>query len=307
MLSDQDEFFVVGQRNMILDDSFAYLEEDSYASQTTVRTVPEAASFLPEMLRTVPTRVIVVLVSGLRYDAFGVGTSIAAASAGVDDEEGGTVVAPFSSELASWRDSLGSDAVLCKLRSEVPSLDVPNWLAILMGVRPEIHGLLGNRGPAEQEYSSLYSVLNELSIDASLIANPWLVDLVRSQLPPLGGDGSVSASHVEFEALDPSADEHDARRENALQTALRSSARLVVAQLSQVDTAAYNFGVSYRDGAPYAQAVADKTALLSDVTASQAEHSLGPEGQVHAQHVSVLVLPRVARPGRADAWRPHCT
>ena len=43
------------------------------------------------------------------------------------------------------------------------------------------------------------------------------------------------------------------------------------------------------------------------VGASQAEQSLGPEGQVHAQHVSVLVLPRVARPGRADAWRPHCT
>ena len=36
--------------------------------------------------------------------------------------------------------------------------------------------------------------------------------------------------------------------------------------------------------------------------------ALDPKGRsMPNMYQSVLVLPRVARPGRADAWRPHCT
>ena len=90
-----------------------------------------------------------------------------------------------AASLARFREALGPSGVLCKLRAEIPTLGVPNWIAMLMGVRPEVHGLLGNRGPAEQPYSSLLSVAKALSVPSTLIGTPWFVDLARSQLAPL--------------------------------------------------------------------------------------------------------------------------
>jgi hypothetical protein len=53
--------------------------------------------------------------------------------------------------LARWRAGLdSSSSVLCKLQAEVPTLAVPNWVSLQMGVKAEIHGLLGNRGPPDQ-------------------------------------------------------------------------------------------------------------------------------------------------------------
>ena len=97
------------------------------------------------------------------------------------------------------------------------------------------------------------------------MGTPWLVDLVRSHLEPLVGDGSTSASWLEFEAYTSEADANDARREHALFLALNSSARLVVGQFSEINTAGFLHGASYAPGAPYATAVASKAALLMRV------------------------------------------
>jgi len=61
--------------------------------------------------------------------------------------------------LREWRASIAADSFLCKLEAEVPSLSLPNWLAIMAGLTPEVHGLLGNRAPPEPDFSSLVSVM----------------------------------------------------------------------------------------------------------------------------------------------------
>ena len=75
--------------------------------------------------------------------------------------------------LSRLRDTLGAAALLCKMTAEVPSLSLPNWIAMLTGLKPEIHGLLGNRGPTEQRYSSLFSVARQLNMPATLVGTPW--------------------------------------------------------------------------------------------------------------------------------------
>ena len=129
--------------------------------------------------------------------------------------------------------------MVCKLEAEVPSLSLPNWLALVSGVPPEVHGLLGNRAPPEPAFSSLVGVARELGIENVLIGSPWFVDLFRSQVTPLAGDGSCSASYEEFEALGPDAAANDLRREEALLAAVNGTSRLIIAQLSAINSAGH--------------------------------------------------------------------
>ena len=75
--------------------------------------------------------------------------------------------------LREWRASIAADSFLCKLEAEVPSLSLPNWLAIMAGLTPEVHGLLGNRAPPEPAFSSVPGVLRELGIPAWSEWPPW--------------------------------------------------------------------------------------------------------------------------------------
>jgi len=256
ILGDQDEFFVEGQREQIVEDSFSYLASAAYAVGQSARNVREARPFLPSNITSSSHRVVVIVLSGLRYDAMQLGGGDASA----DASDGAA--------LSRFRASLGADALLCQLQAEVPSLSVPNWIGLLTGLRPEMHGLLGNRGPAEQHYSSLFSITNALAIPSVLVGTPWMVDLVRSQLPPLASDGSTSASWLKFEALTAEADAYDEQREDALMRALNTTSRLVMAQLSQINTAGHLNGVSYVSGAPYAIAIRQKARLLDRVLAA---------------------------------------
>tara|TARA_B110001452_G_scaffold211551_1_gene182039 strand:- start:2590 stop:3729 length:1140 start_codon:yes stop_codon:yes gene_type:complete len=153
------------------------------------------------------------------------------------------------------------------VQAEVPSLSLPNWVAIMSGVTPEVHGLLGNRAPPEALFSSLTGVARELGIENVLIGTSWFVDLFRSQVTPLSGDGSCSASWEEFEALGPDAANNDLKREQALMMAINGTARLVVAQLSAINSAGHLHGVSYSESAPYGRAVVNKVGVLREVMA----------------------------------------
>ena len=247
ILGDQDEFFVEGQREQITTDSFAYLSAAAYAVGQSSRTVKEAKPFLPSNVTLSQHRVVVVVLSGLRYDAL--------------EEKGPTDAA----SLYRWHESLGPEAVLCKMTSEIPSLDVPNWMALLMGLRPEIHGLLGNRGAAEQPYSSLLSVTKQLDVPATVVGTPWFVDLVRSQLAPLKGDGSASASYSDMEDHTSHAAHYDGRRAEALMKAMNTTSRLIVAQFADINAAGYKTGARFADGTTYSTAIKTKAAVLARI------------------------------------------
>ena len=67
------------------------------------------------------------MLSGLRLDAL---TKHAGLKGWVDGE------------VAAQRVGSG---MTCTLRTTTPSLSLPAWVALLTGVQPEVHGLLGNR------------------------------------------------------------------------------------------------------------------------------------------------------------------
>ena len=248
ILGDQGELFVRAQREQIERESLSYLDTIAYADGASVRTVAEAKDFLPINVSSASHRVVAIILSGLRYDAF-------------EQQGDGDGAA-----LARWHARLPADAsVLCKVQAEVPSLSTPNWMAILMGIRPEVHGLLGNRGPAEQPYSSIFSVASQLGVTGTLIATPWMVDAVRSALDPFTSDGSLSSSSVTFEDEFVDARVYDMRREDMFMRALNSSARLVIGQFSQIDHAGHSHGASFEAGAAYAAAINEKATFLDQV------------------------------------------
>eukprot|EP00966_Prymnesium_polylepis_P160096 3700887-Prymnesium_polylepis.1 len=95
ILSTQEEFFEEGKLAAIVEDSFAYLREQAYAVGGSTRTVAEAQPYLPASAGRGPERVVVVLLSGLRFDALA-----------------------ESSALQAWRDGVTAESLLCRLRSE---------------------------------------------------------------------------------------------------------------------------------------------------------------------------------------------
>ena len=244
VLGEQDEFFEEEQKFQIVRNGFAYLRD------TPVPSVTEAKKMLQkDLMEGAGHRVLVVVLSGLRYDA---------------------LVTPGVAALREWREAIAPDSFLCKLEAEVPSLSLPNWLAIMAGVAPEVHGLLGNRAPPEPAFSSLVSVMKELLAPPVIIGTAWFVDLFRSHIQPLAGDGSVTASWEQFEALGDDAAANDAKRETALLRAINGTARLVVAQLSAVNSAGHRHGVSLEESSPYGGAVAAKAAFLGEMLAAVA-------------------------------------
>ena len=70
----------------------------------------------------------------------------------------------------------------CTLRTTTPSLSLPAWVRPI-GVQPEVHVFLGNRGPPE--LTSLLLSLTRAQRVRSVGGTPWFVDLVRSKVAPL--------------------------------------------------------------------------------------------------------------------------
>lgn len=177
-------------------DSFSYLADAAYASGQSARTVAEAKPFLPSNITTDEHRVVAVILSGLRHDAFHQ----------IGNHDGAA--------LARWRLSLGADeSVLCKLLAELPSVSVPNWMALHMGLRSEVHGLLGNRGPADQKYSSTFEVPAAINRHRTLLTDPLLpcfssTNTVRS--PAITWAGVEAAQLAGCSHRDIMASGHDA-------------------------------------------------------------------------------------------------
>ena len=66
--------------------------------------------------------------------------------------------------------------------------------------------------------------MKELLEPPVIVGTAWFVDLFRSHVEPLAGDGSVTASWEQFEALGADAAANDAKRELALLRAINGAA-----------------------------------------------------------------------------------
>jgi len=192
-------------------------------------------------------RVVIVVIDGLRWDF------------ATDEAQSPVLPAFFNSS---------DDGVLLAMRASLPSMSVPNWLTLMTGTRPEFHGLLGNLLAPETLFDSIFHVAARYAVTRGMTGSPWFSQIVRTQLPVLSGDGTLStgAGGGGSESADPA----DRLRYEVLKTALAEDYRLFLAHLSDVDLQGHAHGVEA--GGLYRSAVANKTAILEDLRGR-----LGPE------------------------------
>ena len=81
------------------------------------------------------------------------------------------------------------------LRSEVPSTSVPNWLALLTGSPPAMHGVLGSVAPpADLSLDSVVAMATAAGLHVGVVGSPLFVSPLKAHMPPFHSDGRVSSS-----------------------------------------------------------------------------------------------------------------
>ena len=140
----------------------------------------------------------------------------------------------FRKTIVGW----SRDAVELSMRAQLPTNSVPNWLATVTGLTPDMIGALGNRNLGTTAYDNIYRMMGRFSEHwadhealaspylSVMAASPWFTGLVKTDLPYLVGDGSTSYVANEDDALDRSeifqrsTEEQDASRFHVAHKAL---------------------------------------------------------------------------------------
>ena len=115
------------------------------------------------------TRVVYCVVDGLRYDAL-----------------------LTNPALSAFVASLGSDALVQPLRAQLPTVSVPNWIALLTSTTPSMHGRTGNDVTSVVPFSSLFSSTAAQGRPNGMTASHWWAELMKPHLTPFTGDGAYS-------------------------------------------------------------------------------------------------------------------
>lgn len=118
--------------------------------------------------------VVVVLLDGCRHDRV-------------------LAVPRFAQLLAD--PALAPDLLLREARARLPAMSVPNWLALLTGAEPEVHGVLGNILIPETRLDTMFSVAQAFGLHRGLAASPAFEAVVRSSLPLLSGAAVVDYAY----------------------------------------------------------------------------------------------------------------
>jgi hypothetical protein len=154
---------------------------------------------------------------------------------------GGLSAEPEYVDFVSFRKTIvgwSRDAVELSMRAQLPTNSVPNWLATVTGLTPDMIGALGNRNLGTTAYDNIYRMMGRFSEHwadhealaspylSVMAASPWFTGLVKTDLPYLVGDGSTSYVANEDDALDRSeifqrsTEEQDASRFHVAHKAL---------------------------------------------------------------------------------------
>lgn len=258
--------------------------------RTIMKTLAEAAEF-PRLRRVSGKRVVMVILDGMRFDHM--------------DRN-----AEFSELLQeNW---FRKDAKVLKMKGQLPSMSVPNWLTLVSGSPPEITGVLGNLNVKETRYDSVFSraglydpILDISTLNATaasmlttkpfqrgLTASPWFGDLLRNHLPELQGSGTVDVSYVPpqvdqndintgiFGNHDTiTADYADWRRATIAVQAIsqvENPYKLFLAHFSDIDQQGHCCGVEtkYNSKNSYYDAVTNKTIIIRAILDAVRTHPL---------------------------------
>lgn len=213
------------------------LVPDSVLSELTKH--PDAPD---DIIRDSPTKVVVILLDGLRYDR--------------------AVAVPRFAEMLQ-DELLAPDFLVHEARARLPAMSIPNWLAILTGAEPELHGVLGNILIPETQLDTMFSVAAAYNLNRGLAASPAFEDIVLSQLPLLGGSAIVDYTYGEDESDVASNFLMDSLLTNTTLEALRTGVppyRLWLLYNNDIDLQGHCCGVAseWNTDGTYDTAVGDK-------------------------------------------------
>ena len=161
---------------------------------------------------------------------------------------------------AGW----AADGIQLVMRNQLPTNAVPNWFATLTGLSPDLAGIFGNRDIGRSAYDNIFRVMSrfrekwwttlpdeERQYEALMAGSPWFTGQVKSDLPKLIGDGSVSyvANEDDIynreEIFQSSTYEKDVLRQKSVAMALNDPGRdyhFLLLHLTDADSQASNYG-----------------------------------------------------------------
>lgn len=215
-----------------------------------LQLVGENASSTPPPFvvnETARNKVLVIVLDGLRYDYLSINPTMAA----------------FLNDS-----NIRKDMALLHVRSQLPSMSVPNWITIVTGARPESTGVLGNLLVPETTFDSIFREAKLYNMNRGLTGSPWFGQIVKMQLPWFKGDGTIPTG-IDEEHVD-SADLSDHNRWLVARQALQTKDdpyQLFLVHLSDIDVQGHGHGVSpkWNKEDTYNGAVTNKTEIVSDL------------------------------------------
>jgi len=230
-------------------------------------------------------KVQIVLLDGLRYDKF--------------------VEHPTFKEIIS-DGRIMKDAKYYKIKCSLPSMSLPNWLSIMTGAPPEVHGLLNNILAPETTFDSIFGrVISDDGTFCGITGSTTFPALVKSQLSPLVGDGGVAPS---FGPLGSNTNAFYADRERMKITrqALTGSIKfdLFLTHFSDIDIQGHAYGVTkkYNKDNTYYNACTEKGNLVKEILNIVDEDTIviiisdhgqvdaGGHGGTHKQNIEVPLM-----------------
>ncbi|ORX85716.1 hypothetical protein BCR32DRAFT_265465 [Anaeromyces robustus] len=230
-------------------------------------------------------KVEIILLDGLRYDKF--------------------IEHPTFKEITNDK-KIMKDAKYYKINCSLPSMSLPNWLSIMTGSPPEIHGLLNNILAPETTYDSIFGrVISENGTFCGITGSTTFPALVKSQLSPLVGDGGVAPSFGPH-GSNTNAYYADIERMKITKQALTGSIEfdLFLTHFSDIDIQGHAFGVSekYNKDNTYYKACTAKGQLVKEILNIVDENTVviiisdhgqvdaGGHGGTHQQNIDVPLM-----------------
>ncbi|ORY20153.1 hypothetical protein LY90DRAFT_676914 [Neocallimastix californiae] len=228
-------------------------------------------------------KVEIVLLDGLRYDKF--------------------LEHPTFKEIITNRNIM-KDAKYYNITCSLPSMSLPNWLSIMTGSPPEIHGLLNNILAPETTYDTIFGrVISNNGTFCGITGSTTFPALVKSQLSPLVGDGGVAPSFGPH-GSSTNAYYADIERMKITRQAMTGSIKfdLFLTHFSDIDIQGHAYGVTpeYNKDNTYYKACTAKGLLVKEILNIADENTIviiiSDHGQVDAgghggTHEQNMVVP----------------
>ena len=169
------------------------------------------------------------------------------------------------------------------MRNVIPSRSLPNWVGALTGASPTVTGVLDNFAVGPFPFDTIFAQAKSYGVDTGAASSPWLINLIKPDLPLFTGDGRTSSSAdgtYETTAF-ASSERADARRREATLYAARQNVQsvpqgertrqypsrypLFVTQLTNVDSVGHRRGAASTE---YEDAMRDAANFVLELMAA---------------------------------------